>query len=377
MTYLDNNATTKIDRRVYIKQCEVLNRYFGNPSSIHPAGVVVSNLLQQARKNVAQFIHADAQAGDRIVFTSCATESNNTVLHSFLSSRPENKHVIVSAVEHPSILNTIAYYEHLGCQVTYIGVDKNGIIDEAELLDAIQENTVLISIMFVNSETGVINDISHLANAAKRRKPDVVFHTDAVQAAGKIPVDVSALGVDLLTLSGHKFHAPKGVGILFVKAGIEISPFLIGGHQEGDLRAGTENTASIVAIGEAAALASERLQSGQIKQMETLRDEMERAIKSHFPDSLIFGEDASRVGNTTNIGFKNVDGVYLTLQLAKRNICVSSGTACNSKSTSPSRVLSAMNAPEEYIRSIRISLSCESSKDDIQKLVNALKDILN
>lgn len=377
MTYLDNNATTKIDRRVYMRQCEVLNRYYGNPSSIHPAGVAVSNLLQQARKNVAQFIHADVQAGDRIIFTSCATESNNTVLHSFLSFHPENKHVIVSAIEHPSILNTIAYYERLGCQVTYIGVDKNGIIDEAELLSSIQENTVLISIMLVNSETGVINDISHLASITKRRKSDVVFHTDAVQAAGKIPVDVSALGVDLLTLSGHKFHAPKGVGVLFIKAGIEISPFLIGGHQEGDLRAGTENTASIVALGEAAILANERLVSGQIKQMELLRNEMECAIKSQFPDSIIFGEDALRVGNTTNIGFKNIDGIFLTLQLAKRNICVSSGTACNSKSTSPSIVLSAMKAPEDYIRSIRISLSCESNKEDIQKLMNALKDILN
>lgn len=377
MIYLDNNATTKIDRRVYMKQCELLNRHYGNPSSLHPMGVSVSNLLQQARKNVAHFIHADIQAGDRIIFTSCATESNNTVLHSFVNSHPENKHVIVSAVEHPSILNTIAYYEHLGCQVTYVGVDKNGIIDETELLEAIRDNTVLISIMLVNSETGVINDISRLASIAKRRKPDVVFHTDAVQAAGKIPVDVSSLGVDLLTLSGHKFHAPKGVGVLFIKAGIEISPFLIGGHQEGDLRAGTENTASIVAIGEAAMLANERLQSGQIKQVELLRDEMEREMKSHFPDSVIFGENALRVGNTTNIGFKNIDGVHLMLQLAKRNICVSSGTACNSKSTSPSAVLSAMKAPEEYIKSIRISLSSENTRDDIQELLKALNDILN
>lgn len=377
MIYLDNNATTKIDRRVYMKQCEVLNRYYGNPSSLHPAGVAVSNLLQRARDNVAQFIRADIQAGDRIVFTSCATESNNTLLHSFIGPCPENKHIIVSAVEHPSIHNTVSYYEHLGCQVTYISVDKNGILDDAELLNAIQDNTVLISIMLVNSETGVINDISRLASSAKRRKPDVVFHTDAVQAAGKIPVDVSALGVDLLTLSGHKFHAPKGVGMLFVKAGIKISPFFIGGHQEGGLRAGTENTASIVALGEAAMLANERLLSGQMKQVEFLRDEMENALKTQFPDSIIYGKDALRVGNTTNIGFKNIDGVYLMLQLAKRDICVSSGTACNSKSTTPSTVLSAMKAPEEYIRSIRISLSYESTKDDIQELLSALNYILN
>lgn len=377
MIYLDNNATTKIDRRVYMKQCEVLNRFYGNPSSLHPVGVSVNNLIQQARKNVAQFINADIPAGDTIIFTSCATESNNTVLHSFINPYPEKKHIIVSAVEHPSILNTAAYYESLGCQVSYIGVDENGMIDEKELLDSIRDNTQLISIMFVNSETGVINDIARLVSIAKKKKPDVIFHTDAVQAAGKITVDVAELGVDLLTLSGHKFHAPKGVGILYIKRGVEISPFLIGGHQEGGLRAGTENTASIVALGEAALLAKERLVSGQYKQVEMLRDEMEKSIQKHFPASKVFGKYASRVGNTSNIGFKNIDGVSLMLQLAKRNICVSSGTACNSRSTTPSKVLSAMEAPEEYIRSIRISLSFESTREDIQELEDALDDILN
>ena len=376
MIYLDNNATTKIDRRVYMKQCEVLNRFYGNPSSLHPIGVSVDNLIQHARKNVAQFMNADFKAGDRIIFTSCATESNNTVLHSFINPHPEHKHVIVSAVEHPSILNTVAYYERIGCHVTYIGVDKNGIIDERELLEAIQDNTQLISIMLANSETGVINDIARLVSIAKRRKPDVIFHTDAVQAAGKIPLDVSELGVDLLTLSGHKFHAPKGIGVLFIKNGVEISPFLIGGHQEGGLRAGTENSASIVALGEAALLANERLLSGRIKQVELLRNEMEKSIIAQFPSAIVFGKKSLRIGNTSNIGFKNIDGLSLMLQLAKRKICVSSGTACNSKSAKPSAVLIAMNVPKEYIRSIRISLSCENTKDEIQELQNALNDIL-
>lgn len=377
MIYLDNNATTKIDRRVYLKQCEVLNRHFGNPSSLHPIGVSANVLLQKARMIIAQFVNADIQAGDKIIFTSCATESNNTVLHSFAMPHPEKKHIIVSAVEHPSIRNAALYYEHLGCEVTYIGVDKSGIVNESDLLNAIRDNTVLVSIALVNSETGVINDISRLTYNVKEKKPNIVFHTDAVQAAGKIPLDVSALGVDLLTLSGHKFHAPKGIGVLFVKSGLDISPFFVGGHQEGGLRAGTENTASIVALGEAALLANERLQTGQMDRVESLRNEMETSLQTLFPESAIFGKQAPRVGNTTNIGFKDIDGVQLMLQLARRNICVSSGTACNSKSAAPSAVLQAMNAPKEYIKSIRISLGYESTKEDVQELLCALEDILN
>lgn len=376
MIYLDNNATTPIDKRVYIKQCEILNRYYANPSSLYPIGITMNNLIQLARAKIANLINADLQRGDKIIFTSCATESNNHIFNSFLMPNPIGKHIIVSAVEHPSVLNTAKYYEKLGCQVSYIGVDKNGNLNENELLNSIKENTVLVSIMYVNSETGIINNISRIVNLIKEKNANIVFHTDAVQAVGKLPIDVKELNIDLLTISGHKFYAPKGVGALYIRSGINVSPFLRGGHQEDNLRAGTENTASIVAMGEAAEIVKKNLTTNQHTCVQKLRDKFEKEIKKSFPDSIIFGENSKRVGNTSNIGFKNVNGVELVLKLANKDICVSSGTACNSKSTSPSNVLMAMNAPKEYISSIRISLSYETTENDIQNLLIALKSII-
>lgn len=377
MIYLDNNATTRIDKRVYVKQCEVLNKYYGNPSSLYPLGVSVNNMIQSARRKVAAMINADLKVGDQVIFTSCATESNNDVFHSFLYPNPECKHVIVSAVEHPSVLNTVAYYESIGCHVTYVGVNENGELDETELLSSIRENTILISIAYVNSETGVINNISRIVHKVRERNSNIVFHTDAVQAAGKIPIDVKALDVDLLTLSGHKFYGPKGVGALYVRSGVRILPFLIGGHQENGLRAGTENTASIVAMGEAASIVQTRLLEGQADRVRQLRDRLELSIMELFPDTIIWGQKAQRVGNTSNIGFKNINGVDLVLQLAKKDICISSGTACNSQSAEPSAVLRAMHASEDYIRSIRVSLSYETTESDIQSLLLALKSIIH
>lgn len=376
MIYLDNNATTRIDKRVYIKQCEVLNKYYGNPSSLYPFGVSVNNMIQSARKKVATMINADLKGGDQIIFTSCATEGNNGVFFSFLYPEVESKHVIVSAVEHPSVLNTAAYYESIGCHVTYVGVDENGELNEIELLNSIRENTVLVSIMYVNSETGVINNIARIAHMVKEINPNIVFHTDAVQAAGKIPIDVKALGIDLLTISAHKFHGPKGVGALYIKAGIKISPFFVGGHQENGLRAGTENTASIIAMGEAASIVQARFLERSDEYIRYLRDKLETSIEEFFPDAIIFGKKALRVGNTSNIGFKNINGVDLVLKLAKRDICISSGTACNSKSAKSSAVLRAMQVPEEYIKSIRISLSVETTERDIQTLLIALKSVI-
>ncbi|MDE6003850.1 MAG: cysteine desulfurase [Oscillospiraceae bacterium] len=376
MIYLDNNATTRIDKRVYIKQCEVLNKYYGNPSSLYPFGVSVNNMIQSSRKKVATMINADLKVGDQIIFTSCATEGNNSVFFSFLYPEVENKHVIVSAVEHPSVLNTVAYYESIGCHVTYVGVDENGELNEIELLNSIRENTVLVSIMYVNSETGVINNIARIAHMVKEINPNIAFHTDAVQAAGKIPIDVKALGIDLLTISAHKFYGPKGVGALYIKAGIKISPFLLGGHQENGLRAGTENTASIVAMGEAASIVQARFLERSHEYIRYLRDKLETSIEESFTDAIIFGKKALRVGNTSNIGFKNINGVDLVLKLAKRDICISSGTACNSKSAKSSAVLRAMQVPEEYIKSIRISLSFETTECDIQTLLIALKSVI-
>lgn len=376
MIYLDNNATTRLYKSVFYKQCEVLNRYFGNPSALYPAGVEVKSMIEKARRQVASLINADLDGGDRLLFTSCATESNNAVVHSAMHPFYAGKHMVISAVEHPAISATADYYRGLGSKVTRVNVSSDGNLQLDELRSAITDNTALVSIMYVNSETGVIHDISSVVQIVKEQRKDIIVHTDAVQAAGKIPIDVQALGVDMLTLSGHKFHAPKGIGILYIKKGIPFIPFLCGGHQENNMRAGTENTASIVAMGEAAAVAKKEIESGVTEKIKQLRDSMEGMLKAHYPESMIFGEHASRVCNTTNIGFKNILGHKLVLQLAQRGIFISSGTACNSESTNPSSVLMAMNAPEEYVSSIRISLDGLNTEEDIWHLLNALDDIM-
>lgn len=377
MIYLDNNATTKVDPKVYVKQCEVLRNNYGNASSIYPMGIDAKTMIEEARKNVAAFINADLEAGDRIIFTSCATESNNAVFHSVLDQCAKGKRIVVSSVEHPSILRVARYYEIVGCTVVRIRVDNNGALDVDQLMESISEKTSLVSIGMVNSETGVINNIEHIVKKIKLKYPQILIHTDAVQAAGKIKIDTKLLDVDFLTLSGHKFHAPKGIGVLYIKKGITFVPLFLGGHQEGNLRAGTENTSSIVALGEAAKIAMCELNNEKNIQVKFLRDYMEQELKKNFPSSIIYGEKSLRVGNTTNIGFKNIDGSKLVLQLAQRGIFVSSGTACNSTSAEPSNVLKAMEAPKEYIRSIRISLSKDNTITDVQFLIKNLKELIN
>lgn len=376
MIYLDNNATTKVDSRVYVKQCETLKKYFGNASSIYPIGVESKRLIEEARQKVANFINADLKAGDRIIFTSCATESNNAVFHSILNQKAKGNHIIISEVEHPAVLKPTAYYKKLGCDVSCIKVNYDGFLDENQIINSLNDNTRLVSIMMVNSETGIINNIQQIVKKIKEIRPNVLIHTDAVQAAGKIKIDTQLLNVDFLSLSGHKFHAPKGIGVLYVRRGVPFNPFLLGGHQEDDNRAGTENVASIVAIGEAAYIAQQDLEKGVIAAVEVLRNDMEEKLKREFPDSIIYGANNLRVGNTTNIGFKDVYGPKLVLQLAQKGICVSSGTACNSMNAEASKVLKAMHAPEDYIWSIRISLSKENTVDDIQKLIDTLKIII-
>ncbi|MBQ7328368.1 MAG: cysteine desulfurase [Oscillospiraceae bacterium] len=376
MIYLDNNATTRLYQSVYHKHCEILHRFFGNPSSLYPAGVEVKAMIERSRVQVASFINADLSAGDTILFTSCATESNNSALHSAIHPNSHGKHIIISAVEHPSISVTASNFEKAGAKVTKIGVDSDGNLRLEELCSAITDETVLVSIMYVNSETGVIHDIANVVRTVKNIRENIIVHTDAVQAAGKIPIDVQALGVDMLTLSGHKFHAPKGVGVLYIRRGVPFVPFVLGGHQEHSLRAGTENTASIVALGEAAAITKAEMASGSVETISKLKEFMENKLKIIFPESIIFGEKAPRVCNTTNIGFRNILGHKLVLQLAKKGIYVSSGTACNSSSAKPSTVLTAMNVPNEYISSIRISLDSFNTEQNIIDLLIALEEIL-
>ena len=376
MIYLDNNSTTKIDQHVYHKQCEVLNKFYGNPSSQYSLGVLGKSLINDAREQVASLINADIKNGDKLIFTSCATESNNTVLYSILQPMLFDKHVVTSVIEHPSIFIPAKWYEANGCKVTWVDVNTDGMINEEYLYSSLKNNTSLVSIMLVNNETGVINNLKRIVKIVKNINDKILIHTDAVQGAGKIPIDVQDLGIDFLTLSGHKFHAPKGVGALFIKKGIPFVPMLLGGHQEFNIRAGTENTASIVAMGEAAKIAKNKLDSGVIINIQLLKDELENLLSTQFPNALIFGKNSPRVGNTINVGFKDLDGDKLVLQLAKRDIFVSSGSACNSLSSEPSRVLTSMGIPYEYVRSIRISLSSATTISDVEALISALVEIV-
>ena len=311
MIYLDNNATTMVDPKVYIKQCEILRKNFGNASSAYPIGVEAKQIIKDARQKVANFINANIKFGDRIVFTSCATESNNAVFHSVLDQKAKGKHIIISEVEHPAVIKPAAYYEKAGCTVDRIRVVRDVFLEVEHIFNSINGITFLVSIMMVNSETGVINDIAHIVKMIRAKRPEVLIHTDAVQAAGKIKIDTQSLDVDFLSLSGHKFNAPKGIGVLYIKHGCSFNPFFLGGHQEDDYRAGTENVASIAAIGEASYLAQQDLENGAIEKVEALRNKMEEKLKQEFPDSIIFGANNLRVGNTTNIGFKEVDGSKL------------------------------------------------------------------
>jgi len=377
MIYLDNNATTKIDWRVYLKQCKVLHNIYGNPSSFYSLGLVAKSMIEEARKQVATFINADLSSGDKIIFTSGATESNNAVFYSVMQPNTSNKHIVISSVEHSSVSVPANYYSSIGCSVTRVSVDSDGKLCEEQLFSAINENTVLVSIMLVNSETGIIHNVERFSRKIKSiNGGKILIHTDAVQAAGKIPIDVKKLGIDALTISGHKLHGPKGVGVLYIKSGVPFVPYIMGGSQEYCLRAGTENIASIVAMGYAASISNNFLKTNSMKRIEDLRDAMESKLAYLFPDSLIYGKNIPRIGNTTNIGFNGVIGHDLVLQLAQAGICVSSGTACSYLRMEPSSVLIAMNAPEKYIRSIRISLSRENTQGDIETLIKSLHNIV-
>ena len=376
MIYLDNNATTKIAQRVYYKQCEALHKYYGNPSSLYPFGTLVREKINEAREKVARLINANLVSKDKIIFTSCATESNNTVFSSVLLGKKNKRRVVISSVEHPSVMESAARLESQGCTVIRVPVNLDGVLDEQYLYSAITDDTALVSIMLANNETGVIFPIQRITSKIKKIWPEVFGQTDAVQAIGKINVDVKALGVDFLTISGHKFCAPKGVGALFISSNVNIPPFIIGGHQESNMRAGTENTASIIAMGDAAQFAMENLENGVTDKVCKLRDLLEAQISSIFSDIMIFGKAAPRVCNTSNISFKGWVGEKLVLKLAAKEICVSSGSACSSNSKTLSYVLEAMNAPADYASSIRISFGYENTENDILSIVEALKFII-
>lgn len=370
--YLDNNATTKIDEAVLNEMMPYLTDLYGNPSSMHRFGGQVGKKVTEARQRVADLLHCDP---GEIIFTACGTESDNTAIRSALLARPERKHIITTRIEHPAVLSLCKYLEKRdGYDVTYLGVDETGSLDMEEFQKALRDDTAIVSVMWANNETGNIYPVEEMAALCKQR--DIFFHTDAVQAVGKIPINLAESDIDMLSLSGHKLHAPKGVGVLFVRKRLPFRPYLIGGHQEKSRRAGTENTPGIIALGKACELAGANIET-ENSQVKALRDKLERGILDAVPDAVLNGHPTKRLPNTANISFGYVEGEAILLMLDQLGICASSGSACTSGSLEPSHVLRAMGVPFTFAHgSIRFSLSRFTTEKEIDFVVENLPKVI-
>ena len=371
--YLDNNATTQCAPAVVEAMLPYFSEKYGNASSMHAFGGNNRHAIDAARQQVAALI--GAAHADEIIFTSCATESDNTAIFSAVRTQPKKKHIITSAVEHPAVMEPYKYLEAQGYRVDFIGVDELGRFDMARFQRVLDEDTALVSVMWANSETGTIFPIEDIARLTHEK--GALFHTDAVQAVGKIPVNVQQAGVDMLSLSGHKFHGPKGVGALYVRRGTLFMPYLMGGHQERHRRAGTENVPYIVGLGKAAELAQKRLADGTSQKIAALRDKLEKGILASVPDVKVNGDPAHRVPNTTNISFGYIEGESILMYLNDLGVCASSGSACTSGSLEPSHVLRAMGVPFQFAHgSIRFSLSDQTTEADIDLVLKELPAII-
>ena len=368
--YLDNNATTRCDEEVLNEMLPYLNEKYGNPSSIYSFGKEVKDEISRARKNIAKLLNADES---EIVFTSCASESNVSAIMNAVRNYPEKKNIITIEVEHASIIETMKYLESIGYDITYLSVDSCGKINLEELKNAINENTCLIAIMMANNELGNIYPIKEIGKIAKEH--NILLHCDAVQAVGKVKIDVKEMEIDTLSLSGHKIHAPKGIGVLYVKKEVPYTP-LIFGHQETNKRGGTENVPYIIGLGKAAELLIEE-QNEVNEKIEFLRNKLEKEIKEKISDVYIYGDLENRLPNTSSIAFKGVKGEEILLVLESYNIYVGTGSACNSESAEPSHVLVACNANLEEYSPIRISLGKYNTEEEIDKFVKVLTRTIN
>lgn len=369
--YVDNNATTQVAPEVMEEMLPYFHDLYGNPSSMHTFGGQVEQKLRQAREKVASLIGATP---DEIVFTSCGSESDNTAIRSAIASYPDRKHIITTRVEHPAIKNLCEYLSKHGYRVTFLPVDRQGRLNLDHFHKSLSNDTAIVSIMWANNETGVVFPIEEIAQVVRER--GIVFHTDAVQAVGKIPVNVQEVPVDMLSLSGHKIHAPKGVAALYVRRGAKFSPFLIGGHQERGRRGGTENVASIIGLGRACELAAGHIkeESGRVRY---LRDKLEKEILKRIPNAMVNGEREHRLPNTTSISFEYVEGEAILLMMNEFGICASSGSACTSGSLEPSHVLRAMGVPFTAAHgSIRFSLSIYNTEEEIDSIIEKLPPII-
>jgi len=370
--YLDNNATTKVAPEVVDAMLPYLSEYYGNPSSMHSFGGNLAAKIEQARQSVAALIGA---APDEIVFNSCGTESDGTAIRAAIESNPDKKHIITSRVEHPAIKNLYETLSKKGYRVTFVPVDNQGRLDLDYLYDKLSDDTAVVSLMWANNETGVIFPIEEVSREVKAR--GIVFHTDAVQAVGKIPIDVNATGVDMLSLSGHKVHAPKGVGVLYIRKGTKFFPYMIGGHQEKGRRGGTENVSSIIALGKAADLAKQHVDVNGYEAIKKMRDRLESTLLAGVTNSMINGDRENRLPNTTSIAFEYVEGEAILLMMNEHGICASSGSACTSGSLEPSHVLRAMGVPFTAAHgSIRFSLSRYTTEDEIDMVIEKMPPII-
>ena len=371
--YFDNAATTKIKPEVLKEMMPYLTEEYGNPSSLYGIGRNAKKAIDNSRNKVAELINCDK---NEIYFTSCGTESDNTAIKGIANEYKEKgNHIITTKIEHHAILESCEELEKHGFEVTYLNVDKNGILNLQELENTITDQTILISVMFANNEIGTIQPIKQISEIAKKK--NIIFHTDAVQAVGNIPIDVKEMGIDLLSLSGHKIYAPKGIGALYVKKEIEFSKFMNGGHQEKNKRAGTENLASIVGLGKACELSKINMEY-HINHLRNLRDYYIEQIQKNIENIKINGSMEYRLPGNANISFIGVDSTALLLELDKKGICCSSGSACNSSQTTPSHVLTAINLDSNMAKSaLRTTFGEFNTKAEVDYLIQNLIEIVN
>ena len=371
MIYLDHNATTSVLPEVLEAMMPYFTSEWGNPSSAYKFGSKLKGVIETARAQVAELIGAQPR---EVIFTSCATESNNAAIHAALKANPNKRHIVTSAVEHSSVLNFCTALEKEGYRVTYLPVDRDGLLKLADLENTIADETSVVSLMWANNETGVLFPVKEIAEICRSR--GVPYHCDAVQAAGKIEMDVRKLPVDYLSLTGHKFHAPKGIGALYVRRKTPFSPLIHGGHQERNLRGGTESVPLIVGIGKAAE-AARRHSPDYEKKVRPLRDNLEEGMLSSIPNTELNGHKTQRLANTTNITFHGIESEALLILLDQEGICASSGSACLADSDEPSHVIKAMKPASAASRQmIRFSLGKANSAANIKTTVTAVQRVI-
>lgn len=369
--YFDNNATTKVAGEVVSEMEPFFTEFYGNPSSMHYFGGRVQKYLDDAREKVASLIGCSPE---EIIFTSCGTESDSTAIWASLRANPDKRHIVTTQVEHPAVLNLCRFFETQGYKVTYLPVDEEGRLNLEDLKNSIKNDTAVVSIMWANNETGVVFPVEEAAKIVTSR--GIIFHTDAVQAVGKIPINLKNSKISMLSFSGHKLHAPKGVGVLYVRKGTPFVPFLIGGHQEKGRRAGTENVPYIVGIGKACELALKNMEAENAR-VGKLRDKLEQTILKTIANVRINGGKAERLPNTTNISFEYIEGESILILLSEKGICASSGSACTSGSLKPSHVLTAMKVPHTFAHgSVRFSLSAYNTEEEVDFVIKEMINIV-